>query len=106
MKFKKVRRKDYETKSDFYNAFLAENWWRILILFTLAVAVIELITYFTSHEAFVVILLGYVIFTIMFSIESISQKKKGYGSFMADPTTILGFCSVVIILSFIASFFV
>lgn len=105
MKFKKLRKKDYESKEDYYNAFLAENWWRVLILFTLTVVIMALITFFTSLLAFVGILFCYALFIIMFTIESISQKKDGCGSFMADPFTILIFYSIGITGMFIASFF-
>ena len=105
MKFKKVRRKDYETQADYLDAILAENWWQVSILYTIIVAIVECITYFQSPEAFVAILIAYAGFVLIFNSTSKNTRNNSGGNFMASPFSSFCFFSIAIILLFIASFF-
>jgi cobalamin synthase len=105
MKFKKIQKKDYKKKTDYYNAFLSEHWWLILILFTLFTVIIALISFFQLREACAVIILSYMFFIITFCIQAQAVRKNGGGRFLGTPLDILILFSTIELIAFIYSFF-
>ena len=60
----KIRRKDYESKSEYLNALVVRYWWQILLVFSVVTIIISLITYFINSSIWWVFLIIYGLFTV------------------------------------------
>lgn len=101
----KIRRKDYESKSEYLNALVVRYWWQILLVYSLATALIILLSSLLLKTAYIAFLIIYSIFLVIFISEVVSEKKQTGGCPSASPLSILLFSFSAMVIIFIAILF-
>lgn len=72
----KIRRKDYESKSDYLDALLAYYWWQTLLIFSVVTALMTLLASLIVARAYIIFTLLYTLFCVMFIFNIICEKNK------------------------------
>lgn len=101
----KIRRKDYESKSDYLDALLAYYWWQTLLIFSVVTALMTLLASLIVARAYIIFTLLYTLFCVMFIVDIICEKKQNGYKCVSTPFTTLCFFSIAIIIIFISFLF-